>query len=181
MNDLNALRTKLEGLAVNYEGRMFTPQLVDELRQELDQILQSIKGNIYYVNGKHQTVNDFEIMTSGGKIKLLVTWNPNLYHQNYKEVKNFIHNTVGLNEQTFQQLVQMEIAKLFKAMEEDGSLSELLQNEIKKYLGSYKAGLPGTGYNHQYRLRELVTQHIAEQVANSFDVNVMIKGNKDNA
>lgn len=178
MNDVNALRTRLEAMAVDYEGRMFTPQLVDELRAELDQILQSIKGNIYYVNDKYQTVDDIEIMVNGGKIKLVLTWNQHLYHQSYKEVKNFVHNTIGLNEKTFMSLIEMEVEKLFKRLDESGKLDEIIQAQLFKYLGSWKANMLGH-YNQSYRLRELVTDYLARQVKDNLIVDVKIKGEED--
>lgn len=180
MGDVTALRDSLELLAVKYEGREFTPQLIEELRSEVDQLIKSVSNEVFYVNDKHQTLEGVEILPqAGGSIKLLLTWYPTLYHQSYREVKNFIHNTIGLNEKSFMNLVEIEIEKIFKKLEESGELEELFQKQIYKYLGSYKSGLPGHhGYNNQFRLKELISENIAKQVADMFQVFVTLKGEK---
>lgn len=180
MGDVNALRDSLEQLAIKYEGREFTPQLVVELRTELDQFLAFVSNELFYVNDKFQQLEGIEIMPKpDGKIKLLLTWNPTLYHQSYREVKNYIHNTIGLNEKTFMSLIEMEVEKLFKRLDENGKLDEIIQAQMFKYLGSYKANLSGH-YNQSYRLRELVSGYLAEQVKESLIVDVKIKGDERN-
>ena len=179
MGDVNDLRNQLEDLANEYEGKEFTPQTVEELRHDINNILQQYADKVFLVDGKFKTVEDVEILHDGqGRIKLLVTWNPTLYHQSYKEVKNFIHNTIGLNEETFKQLVQIEIEKMFLKMDKDGTLSELFQQEVQKYLGSYKSGLP-RHMTPNYRLKEIVSQLIGEMVANTFDISVKRKDEED--
>src|SRR5205085_1569776 len=81
-------------------------------------------------------------------------------------------------EKTFMTLIEVEVEKLFKRLDESGKLEEIIQAQMYKYLGSYKANLVGH-YNQSYRLRELVSGYLAEQIKESLVVDVKLKGDPD--
>lgn len=92
---------------------------------------------------------------------------------NYKEVKNHIHNTLKITKDDIQDTIQKTVVdEIHKLMEDSSFINELVRYQVKNILRD-KYTKPK--YKRLFSLNELIYDRVCDEISKTVKENIQIK------
>lgn len=97
----------------------------------------------------------------------------------YKEVKNLIHNELGITRQDIQEMISTAVSNEVKKMSETGDFYRIASTKIDSII---EEGIGDGGrllYGFKERVSETVSNEVGKRIANVLNINVELKGERN--
>lgn len=152
----------------------------------LDMKIGSIYEVVRLVEGSHGDVNviddtDEEATASFGGYRVLVPVDKHeKIHKNknsgYKEMKNLIHNELGITRQDIQEMISAAVSNEVQKMFESGKLDSIVGGKIESLI---EEGFTDGGrllYGFKERVSQTVSDEVGKRIANVLNIKVEVRG-----
>ncbi|NDJ99840.1 hypothetical protein ABP2_0150 [Bacillus subtilis subsp. subtilis] len=97
----------------------------------------------------------------------------------YKEMKNLIHNELGITRQDIQEMISVAVFNEVQKMSESGKLDNIVGVKIESLI---EEGFRDGGrllYGFKERVSETVSEEVGKRIANVLNINVELKGERN--
>ncbi|MCY8958225.1 hypothetical protein [Bacillus atrophaeus] len=97
----------------------------------------------------------------------------------YKELKNLIHNELGISRQDVQEMISTAVSNEVKKMSETGDFYRIASTKIDSLI---EEGFGDGGrllYDFKERVSHTVSDEVGKRIANNLNINVELKGEKN--
>ncbi|MHC5561028.1 hypothetical protein ACYSN5_00360 [Bacillus spizizenii] len=96
----------------------------------------------------------------------------------YKEIKNLIHNDLGITRQDIQEVISVAVSNEVQNMSESGKLDSIAGAKIESII---EEGFDGGRllYGFKERVSETVAEEVGKRIANVLNINVELKGERN--
>ncbi|MEC2307688.1 hypothetical protein [Bacillus atrophaeus] len=97
----------------------------------------------------------------------------------YKEIKNLIHNDLGITRLDIQEMISVAVCNEVQKMSESGKLESIAGAKIESLI---EEGFRDGGrllYGFKERVSETVSDEIGKRIANVLNINVELKGERN--
>ena len=89
-----------------------------------------------------------------------------------KEVKNHIHNTLGFNKESLQEIIETTINKEIKKIINTSFVSDISEEYIKDLI---KCNVRGSNWNFNDEVRKMLSKEIGNAVFNKMNIDVSLR------
>lgn len=93
----------------------------------------------------------------------------------YKEVKNYIHNELGISRQDVQEMISIAVSNEVQKMSESGKLDKIAGEKIESLI---EEGFENGGrllHGFKERVSQTVSNEVGKRIANVLNINVELK------
>ncbi|MFG3444556.1 hypothetical protein ACGFZ1_07630 [Bacillus velezensis] len=93
----------------------------------------------------------------------------------YKQMKNFIHNDLGITRQDIQEMISIAVSNEVQKMSESGKLDRIAGEKIESLI---EEGFGNGGrllYGFKERVSQTVSDEVGKRIANVLNINVELK------
>ncbi|NUI59312.1 hypothetical protein HUN88_06015 [Bacillus amyloliquefaciens] len=93
----------------------------------------------------------------------------------YKEVKNYIHNELGISRQNAQEMISIAVSNEVQKMSESGKLDRIAGEKIESLI---EEGFENGGqllHGFKERVSQTVSDEVGKRIANVLNINVELK------
>ncbi|KJR69247.1 hypothetical protein [Bacillus velezensis] len=93
----------------------------------------------------------------------------------YKEVKNYIHNELGISRQDIQEMISIAVSNEVQKMSESGKLDRIAGEKIESLIEEGFRDGSRLLYGFKERVSETVSEEVGKRIANVLNINVELK------
>ncbi|MEK4315791.1 hypothetical protein NSQ37_15230 [Bacillus sp. FSL P4-0334] len=97
----------------------------------------------------------------------------------YKEVKNYIHNELGISRQDVQEMISIAVSNEVQKMSESGKLDRIAGAKIEALIEEGFKNGSRLLYGFKERVSETVSEEVGKRIANVLNINVELKGERN--
>ncbi|UNE51159.1 hypothetical protein F5K02_09955 [Bacillus amyloliquefaciens] len=97
----------------------------------------------------------------------------------YKEVKNYIHNEIGISRQDVQEMISIAVSNEVQKMSESGKLDRIAGAKIEALIEEGFKNGSRLLYGFKERVSETVSEEVGKRIANVLNINVELKGERN--
>lgn len=93
----------------------------------------------------------------------------------YKEVKNYIHNELGISRQDVQEMISIAVSNEVQKMSESGKLDRIAGAKIETLIEEGFKNGSRLLYGFKERVSQTVSDEVGKRIANVLNINVKLK------
>ncbi|WP_303752884.1 hypothetical protein [Bacillus velezensis] len=93
----------------------------------------------------------------------------------YKEVKNYIHNELGISRQDVQEMISIAVSNEVQKMSESGKLDRIAGAKIEALIEEGFKNGSRLLYGFKERVSQTVSDEVGKRIANVLNINVKLK------
>ncbi|AWD87965.1 MULTISPECIES: hypothetical protein [Bacillus] len=97
----------------------------------------------------------------------------------YKEVKNYIHNELGISKQDVQEMISIAVSNEVQKMSESGKLDRFAGEKIESLIEEGFRNGDRLLYGFKERVSQTVSDEVGKRIANVLNINVELKEEKN--